>query len=69
MNLEKLKHISIRIDEETLRKFHFVAKYDGRSASGDFGEVLQFGIGDGANLYGTSFIVADLLKGEVCDGG
>jgi len=28
------RHISIRIEEETLRKFHYVAKYDDRSASG-----------------------------------
>jgi len=28
------KHISIRIDAETLRKFHYVAKYDDRSGSG-----------------------------------
>ncbi len=28
------KHISIRIDEELLKKFHYVAKYEDRSASG-----------------------------------
>ena len=28
------KHISIRIDENILRKFHYVAKYEDRSASG-----------------------------------
>lgn len=28
------KHISIRIDAETLEKFHYVAKYDDRSKSG-----------------------------------
>ena len=32
--MEKQKHISIRIDAKTLQKFHFVAKYNGRSASG-----------------------------------
>ena len=32
--MEKQKHISIRIDAETLAKFHYVAKYDDRSASG-----------------------------------
>lgn len=30
----KQKHISIRIDADTLEKFHYVAKYDDRSASG-----------------------------------
>lgn len=32
--LKKNKHISIRIDEEVLQKFHYVAKYEDRSASG-----------------------------------
>ncbi len=32
--MKKDKHISIRIDEEVLRKFHYVAKYEDRSASG-----------------------------------
>ncbi len=30
----KQKHISIRIDADVLEKFHYVAKYDDRSASG-----------------------------------
>lgn len=30
----KNKHISIRIDEDVLKKFHYVAKYEDRSASG-----------------------------------
>ncbi len=32
--MKKDKHLSIRIDDEILRKFHYVAKYDDRSASG-----------------------------------
>lgn len=32
--MKKTKHISIRIDEEVLVKFHHVAKYEDRSASG-----------------------------------
>ncbi len=28
------KHISIRIDADVLKKFHYVSKYNGRSASG-----------------------------------
>ena len=32
--LKKNKHISIRIDEDILQKFHYVAKYEDRSASG-----------------------------------
>lgn len=32
--MKKQKHISIRIDADVLEKFHYVAKYDGRSGSG-----------------------------------
>lgn len=32
--MKRLKHISIRLEEETLKKFHYIAKYDDRSASG-----------------------------------
>ena len=32
--MKKQKHISIRIDEVALKKFHHIAKYDDRSASG-----------------------------------
>jgi len=32
--VHRIRHISIRIDEDVLQKFHYVAKYEGRSASG-----------------------------------
>ncbi len=32
--MKKQKHISIRIDDEILQKFHFISKYNDRSASG-----------------------------------
>lgn len=32
--MKKNKHISIRIDDEVLQKFHYVSKYEDRSASG-----------------------------------
>lgn len=32
--MHKNKHISIQIDEDVLKKFHYVAKYEDRSASG-----------------------------------
>ncbi len=32
--MKKNKHISIRIDEDVLQKFHYVAEYEDRSASG-----------------------------------
>lgn len=31
--MKKSKHISIRIDEDVLQKFHYVANYNARSAS------------------------------------
>ena len=31
--MKNIKHISIRIDENTLRKFHYVSSYEDRSAS------------------------------------
>jgi len=32
--MNKNKHISIRIDSDILKKFHYVSKYEDRSASG-----------------------------------
>ena len=32
--MKNQKHISIRIDEDILKKFHYVSRYNGRSASG-----------------------------------
>lgn len=32
--MDKNKHISIRIDADVLQKFHYVADYEDRSASG-----------------------------------
>ena len=28
-----IKHLSLRIDDELLKKLHYVSKYDGRSAN------------------------------------
>jgi hypothetical protein len=33
IKLKKQKHLSIRIDPSILRKFHYAAKYEDRSAS------------------------------------
>ena len=32
--MKNQKHISIRIEEETLKKLHYVSRYNGRSTSG-----------------------------------
>lgn len=34
MKNSNYKHLSLRIDEELLKKFHYVCEYDGRSANG-----------------------------------
>ena len=33
--MKKEKHLSLRIEEDLLKRFHFVAKYNGRSANGE----------------------------------
>lgn len=50
--MKKPKHISIRIDEETLKKFHFVAKYDDRSASGQIMYLINQNIRDFEEKHG-----------------
>ncbi|MCL2816758.1 MAG: hypothetical protein FWD39_00020 [Clostridiales bacterium] len=44
--MKKQKHISIRIDEETLKKFHYIAKYNDRSASGQIMFLINKNIRD-----------------------
>lgn len=51
--MKKLKHISIRIDEETLKKFHYVAKYDDRSASGQIMYLINKNIRDFEDKHGN----------------
>lgn len=50
--MKQQKHISIRIDEETLRKFHYVAKYDDRSASGQIMFLINKNIRDFEETHG-----------------
>lgn len=49
----KQKHIGIRIEEETLRKFHYVAKYDDRSASGQIMYLINSCIRNFEEEHGT----------------
>lgn len=46
------KHISIRIDDEVLQKFHFVAKYEDRSASGQIMYLINNCIREFEEKYG-----------------
>jgi len=50
--LKKNKHISIRIDEEVLQKFHYVAKYEDRSASGQIMYLINSCIRDFEKKHG-----------------
>lgn len=50
--MNKNKHISIRIDEDVLLKFHYVAKYEDRSASGQIMYLINNCIRDFENKYG-----------------
>jgi len=50
--MKKQKHISIRIDEITLKKFHQVAKYDDRSASGQIMYLINKSIRDFEEQHG-----------------
>ena len=54
------KHLSIRIDEETLRKFQYVAKYDDRSISGQIMYLVHKSIRDFEKEHG---------KIDLADGG
>jgi len=49
---KKNKHISIRIDEEVLRKFHYIAKYEDRSASGQIMFLINNCIREFEEKYG-----------------
>ena len=50
--MKKMKHISIRIDEEVLTKFHYVAKYEDRSASGQIMYLINNCIREFEDKYG-----------------
>ena len=50
--MKKEKHISIRINEEILKKFHYVAKYDDRSASGQIMYLINKNIRDFEEKHG-----------------
>lgn len=47
------KHISIRIDEDVLKKFHYVAKYEDRSASGQIMYLINNCIRDFEEKHGA----------------
>ncbi len=50
--MKKNKHISIRIDEDILQKFHYVSKYEDRSASGQIMYLINKSIRDFEEKHG-----------------
>ena len=50
--MKKNKHISIRIDENILQKFHYVSKYEDRSASGQIMYLINSCIRDFEGKHG-----------------
>lgn len=51
--MKKNKHISIRIDEDVLKKFHYVSKYEDRSASGQIMYLINNCIREFEEKHGT----------------
>lgn len=51
--MKKNKHISIRIDEDVLQKFHYVSKYEDRSASGQIMYLINNCIRDFEEKHGA----------------
>lgn len=51
--MKNVKHISIRIDEDILQKFHYVAKYEDRSASGQIMCLINNCIREFEEKYGV----------------
>ena len=50
--MKNKKHISIRIDETILKKFHHISKYDDRSASGQIMYLINKSIHDFEKAHG-----------------
>jgi len=61
--MKKQKHISIRIDEAILRKFHYISKYDDRSASGQIMFLINKSIRDFEEKHGE-IDLSDLIFAE-----
>ncbi|MGI5849602.1 MAG: hypothetical protein ACOX8Q_06025 [Christensenellales bacterium] len=51
--MKKNKHFSIRIDEDILQKFHYVAKYEDRSPSGQIMYLINNCIRDFEEKHGA----------------
>lgn len=54
--MKKNKHISIRIDEDVLQKFHYVSKYEDRSASGQIMYLINNCIREFEEKHGAIYL-------------
>ena len=59
--LKKTKHFSIRLEEDTLKKFHYIAKYDDRTASGHIMYLIHKSIREFEKEHGE-IVLADENK-------
>ena len=57
--MEKQRHISIRISDITLKKFHHISKYDDRSASGQIMYLINKSIRDFEETHGKINVQVD----------
>ena len=62
--MNKKKHISIRVDSDFLNKFYYVARYNGRSGSGQILYLMRSLIDDFEKEHGSNIKVTkvDIYK-------
>ncbi len=60
--MKKNKHISIRIDEDVLQKFHYESKYEDRSASGQIMYLINKCIREFEEKHGKIELPEDTKK-------
>lgn len=51
--MESIKHLSLRIDEDLLKKFRYVAKYEDRSANNQLLYLIRRNIAEFEQKNGT----------------
>jgi hypothetical protein len=55
--MKNLRHLSLRIDDDLLQKFHYVADYDGRSANNQVLYLIKKCIADFEKEHGNIDII------------
>lgn len=62
--MSKMRHISVNIEDETLQKFHYVSKYEARSASGQIIHLITKCIREFEEEHGKIEIENESEKGK-----